>query len=114
MCFSLPPATKRSVQLDQRQQFVPFGLSESQFRVEQIPVGIQGVQQRIDSTPIPPIGQTRPVLEGGDQQLLFLPNLPDLPVLDERIRHFPESGLNRSFVSDERSLLLSFSQSFIR
>ena len=40
----LPAAAQRAVQLHQREQLVPSGLSQSQFGVEKIAIGIQGVQ----------------------------------------------------------------------
>ena len=40
----LPAAAQRAVQLNQREQLVPSGLSQSQFGVEKIAIGIQGVQ----------------------------------------------------------------------
>jgi hypothetical protein len=54
----LPAPTERPVKLNQRQQFVPSGLGKSQFGVEQIAVGVQRVQQRIDSTAVSDVRQT--------------------------------------------------------
>ena len=40
----LPAAAQRAVQLNHREQLVPSGSSQAQFRIEQIAIGIEGVQ----------------------------------------------------------------------
>jgi hypothetical protein len=53
----LPSATKGSVELNQGEEFVASGLSEIEFGPEEVTVGIQSIQKRVDSTPIPHIRQ---------------------------------------------------------
>jgi sterol desaturase/sphingolipid hydroxylase (fatty acid hydroxylase superfamily) len=60
----LPAATQRSVQLHQRDQFIPAVLRQTQLCVEQVTVGIQGIQQCVDAAPIAHVRQPRTILQG--------------------------------------------------
>lgn len=47
---SLLPSTAQSlVELYQRQQFVAFRLSQGQLSIEQLTIGIEGIQKRVDA-----------------------------------------------------------------
>ena len=106
----LPAATQRPVELNQRQQFVSPGLNELEFGIEQITVGIQSAQQRVDTTGISEIGQSRSILKCCDEQLLFATNFPHLLILDQRVRHLAERCLNGALVPDQRDVLLGSCQ----
>ena len=88
--------------------------AKSQFGVEEVAVGVQGVEQCIDSAPVPHVGETRPVLECRYQQFLFGANFSHLAILNERVGNFTEGSLNHSFILDQGDLLLGPGQSHIR
>ena len=110
----LPSAAKGLVKLDQGDKLVTPSSSQSQFCIEQVAISIKGVQQRVDAASIPYIGQSRSILEGRHKSFLFFPDLADFLILNESIRHFSECRLDHAFIVDQRKLLPSKRQLFIR
>src|SRR5437870_11240902 len=100
----LPAATQSLIKLDQRQQLVALGLSETQLSVKKIAVRVQRVQQCVHSPAIAQVGQPRAILQRRYQQILLSSDLTDLSILHQRIRNFPKRGLNRLLVIDQRDL----------
>ena len=103
-CLLLPPAPQSLVELNHGLQFVTPGSSQVQFDGEQVAVGIQGIEESIDSSSIPHVGQARPVLQRGDQQFLLCSDFRHSAMLNERIRDFAERGFDGSFILDQRNL----------
>ena len=63
----LPAAAQSLVELDDAEQLVPSDLRQGQFRLKLIPIGVEGIEQRVHSAPVPHIGQARAVLQGRHQ-----------------------------------------------
>src|SRR5579871_3047691 len=110
----IPASAQRLVQLDNAQQFVQANLRETQLRLEQIAVGVEGVELRIDAALITHIRQPLPILQRGDQRLLFLAALADALVRDQRVRNVCERRLNRFLILDERSFALRLREFYAR
>ena len=85
-------------------------MREPQLGLEQIAVGIERIEERVDASLVPHVGQTRPILQRRDEAFPLFPNLPHLLTPDERVGHLAKRGLDRAFVSDERELLLRLGQ----
>jgi hypothetical protein len=52
----LPAPAQGFVELDQREQFIPFSLRQAQLGVEQITVRVQRIEQCIDTAPVAHVG----------------------------------------------------------
>ena len=52
----LPAPTQGFVELDQREQFIPFGLCQAELGAEEIAVRIQRIEQGIDAAPVAHVG----------------------------------------------------------
>src|SRR6266851_10429051 len=76
----LPAPAQGLIELDQREQFIPFGLRQAQLSVEQVTVGIQRIEQRIDAAPVAHVGELRAVLQRGHQQGLLGTDLFDAAI----------------------------------
>ena len=68
---TLPAAAEGPIQLHQRQQLVASRLRQPQLGFEQVAIGVQRVQQRVDATLVPHIGQARSILQRRDQPFLL-------------------------------------------
>ena len=110
----LPAAAEGPVELDQRKQLVPPGLRETQLGIEQVAVGIQSVEKCIDSSSIPHVGQTRPVLQRAHEQFLLRADLFDFAMLNERVRDLSERRLDYPFILNQSDLLLRSGQRDVR
>src|SRR5262245_57905845 len=53
----LPAAAQGLIELDQREQFIASGLRQAQLCVEQVTVGIERIEQRIDAAPVAHVGE---------------------------------------------------------
>ena len=54
----LPSSPESFVELNQRQQLAEPDLSQTQFSIKQVAVSIQGIEECIDSAPVPHVGHT--------------------------------------------------------
>ena len=84
-CAGVPPAAEGSIQPDDIEQFVTLELGEVQFRIKQIPFGIEYLQVAIDAPEKTHIGERHAVLEGPDQQSLLHTLFPAFLIADQRV-----------------------------
>ena len=108
--MSLPSAAQRLVELHDGQEFLQPNLGQVQFRVEQVPVGVEGVELGIHASAIAQVGEADTVFQGGDEQFLFFAAFPDPLVRDQGIGHFLERGLNGSLVSNQGAFAFGFGE----
>src|SRR5262245_58949703 len=57
MSLRLPAPAQSLVELDQCEQFITSSLRQAQLCVEQVPVGIQCIEQRIDTASVAHVGE---------------------------------------------------------
>ena len=85
-------------------------LSERNLGLEEVAVGIQRVEQTVNTTFIPQIGETRALLKCLHEQLLLCPHLNVFAISDESIRDFAKCALYCALIADDRRFLLRLIQ----
>src|SRR5579872_576241 len=110
----LPASTQCLVELHDAEHFTQPDLRKSELSLEEIPVGIQRIQQRVYAPAVSDVGKPLPVRQRGHQQLLLHAAFPDPLMSDERIGDICECRLNRLLVLDQRALALCLCQFHVR
>src|SRR5260370_33304351 len=91
---SLPAAAQRLIELDHADQFVQPDLRESELRLEQVAIRVEGIQLSVNAAAITNIGQPRSVLKRSHQRFLLHAALSQSLMRDQRARHFCERTFN--------------------
>src|SRR4029077_6764205 len=107
---TLPPTPERLIELNDAQQLVQLDLPEVQLGLQQIPVRVESVQLRVDTSLVSHVRQALALLKDSNKPLLFNPGL--LPPLmgNECVGDFGECCLDRLPVLRHCDLSLSFRQ----
>src|SRR4030095_1779055 len=85
-CSLLPPAAQGLIKLDDTDQLIQLDLGESELRLKQVAVGIQGVELSIHAAAITYRGQPRAVLQCGNECLLLYAGFSGSLMRDQSIR----------------------------
>ena len=102
----LPTSAERLVELHDRQLLLQPNPGQVEFRLEQVAIGIQCIELRVDASAITKVCQPQPVFQSGHQRCLLFAALPHALVRDQRVGHLGERGLNGLLVSNQRAFAL--------
>ena len=106
----LPTSAERFIELNQALIFIVSRLSQRQFRLKQVAIGVESIEERVHPTFVAHICQLHPIAKRCDQILLFDAAFSHSLMCDQRVGHFRKSGFNRLLILDQGTLLLRFGQ----
>ena len=95
-----------AIELDEGEQFIAAHLRQPELGVEEIAIGIERAQQRVDAAFVAHVRQPRSIAQRRDEGLLLRTDLADFLILHERVGHFAKRRLDDPLVLNERNLLL--------
>jgi len=90
----LPAASKRLVELDDTIELAQPDSRKIQLGLEQIPIGVQRIEERVHAAAIAHVGKVLSILQSGYQQLLLYAALANSLMRDERIRDLEDQVMS--------------------
>src|SRR5690242_10223253 len=87
---SVPAAAERTIDFDESRTLAELGLRQPELRVEETRVGVEHFEVAGDAALVAHLREAPRILRRAEQQRLLFAELAQLPVADERVRHFAE------------------------